>query len=219
MLIPLPLSGSHPLHRAIKITKYKKINEVNYVGGNAVTLIAKLSEASLEGQNLSHTIIQGADLAGISLRHTNLTEANLTNATFTKRLGRIISVALSPNNKLLATGDFHGRVCLWEMATGKELITCYGHHNFVNSVVFSLNRELLASASHDGTIKLWNTNTGECFSTLRGHANRVLSVAFSPDGCLLASGGYDQSIKIWEFIQLLSHQAVRSLLAAVVIRQ
>ncbi len=47
-------------------------------------------------------------------------------------------------------------VCLWEVETGKRIVTFWGHFTDVQAVAFSPNNELLASASFDGSILLWD---------------------------------------------------------------
>ena len=47
-------------------------------------------------------------------------------------------------------------ICLWEVRTGKHIVTFCGHATDVQAVAFSPNNELLASASFDGSILLWD---------------------------------------------------------------
>ena len=47
-------------------------------------------------------------------------------------------------------------ICLWEVATGKHIVTFWGHVSDIQAVAFSPNNELLASASFDGSILLWD---------------------------------------------------------------
>ena len=47
-------------------------------------------------------------------------------------------------------------VCLWEVETGKRVVTFWGHTTDVQAVAFSPNNKLLASASFDGSILLWD---------------------------------------------------------------
>ena len=47
-------------------------------------------------------------------------------------------------------------VCLWEVETGKRIVTFWGHPTDIQAVAFSPNNELLASASYDGSILLWD---------------------------------------------------------------
>ena len=47
-------------------------------------------------------------------------------------------------------------ICLWEVGTGKHIVTFWGHFTDVQAVAFSPNNELLGSASFDGSILLWD---------------------------------------------------------------
>ena len=47
-------------------------------------------------------------------------------------------------------------ICLWEVETGKQIVTFRGHPTDVHALAFSPDNKLLASASYDGTILLWD---------------------------------------------------------------
>ena len=47
-------------------------------------------------------------------------------------------------------------ICLWEVGTGKHIVTFWGHFTDIQAVAFSPGNELLASASFDGSILLWD---------------------------------------------------------------
>ena len=48
------------------------------------------------------------------------------------------------------------RICLWEVETGKHIVTFWGHPTDVHALAFSPDNKLLASTSYDGTILLWD---------------------------------------------------------------
>ncbi|MEG4574367.1 NACHT domain-containing protein [Microcoleus sp. N3A4] len=199
LLLPMVSeSGVLPLLEIIEATRGQTESEVGYVGGNAATLLLKKDNAALEGKDLSHTIIKGANFTNSSLRRTNLTEANLAESVFAKAFGNSWSVAFSPDGKLFTTGGQDRIVRLWDAVSAKELLTCRGHKNSVRSVAFSPDGEWLASGSCDNTIKLWDSHTGECLRTFTGHEDWVYSVAFSPDSKWLISGSYDKTLKLWD---------------------
>ena len=109
----------------------------------------------------------------------------------------IISIAFSPDGKLLASGSKDNTVRLWEVAEQRELATLRGHTKQINSVAFSPDGTLLASGSDDNTIRLWEV-AGQRESAKIGYTGKkVNSVAFSPDGTLLVSCDALE-IKLWK---------------------
>ncbi|GET38293.1 serine/threonine-protein kinase [Microseira wollei] len=110
------------------------------------------------------------------------------------------SVAISPDNQILASGSDDKTVRLWNVETGEAIATLFGHTNFVQSVAFSPDGTILASGSDDKMIKLWDLQTYEEICTLSEHSRPVKSVKFSPrgEGRILASGSWDKTIKLWD---------------------
>jgi len=201
LIVPmLDIYPSSPpsLLKILEAIRGKTEAEGGYVGGNAATLLVKVDKGALEGRNLSHAVILGADFTSASLRRVNFTEANLGDSVFTRVLETVWSVAFSPDGKFLAIGDSNGVVQLWEAATGREVLSCKGHSNSIRSVAFSPSGEMLASASSDHTVRLWNIPNGECLKILQGHTSQVLSVAFRLDGEMLASASSDNTVKLWD---------------------
>ena len=87
---------------------------------------------------------------------------------------------------------------VWDVRTGREVLSLKGHEDMVLSVAFSPDGKRLASGSADKTIKLWDAETSREVLTLKGHEAGVLSVAFSPHGKRLASGSGNATIKVWD---------------------
>lgn len=170
---------------------------VGYAGGNIVNLLAHL-QINLQGYDFSNLSIRQADLQRVNLAGVNFQNTAFDKSVFAKSFKNIFSLALSPDGKLLATGDIDGQIHLWQMADGKNLLTFKGHEGVVWTVAFSPDGQTLASGGHDGLIKLWDTQTGDCLKTLDKHTGIVWSVSFSPDGQTLASGSQDTLICLWD---------------------
>ena len=74
------------------------------------------------------------------------------------------ALAFSPCGKYLASGAWWHRgvetekvpIRLWEVATGENIATFWGHPTDVQDLAFSPDGTLLASGSFDGTILLWD---------------------------------------------------------------
>ncbi|MCC3406443.1 MAG: pentapeptide repeat-containing protein [Microcoleus sp. PH2017_10_PVI_O_A] len=178
----------------LEATKGKTEEEVGYVGGNAATVLVKVDNAALEGRDLSRAVIKGADFSDASLRCVNFAGANLSDCNFTKLLGKVSSVAFSPNDNTLATGDSSGMVRFWDTSSGREVLTLKGSTSWVYSVAFSPDGKMLASGSYDKTVRIWDLQKDKCL-IFQGYTDWVRSVTFSPDGKTLATGSSE--IKLW----------------------
>ncbi|PMB47141.1 hypothetical protein CEN41_04070 [Fischerella thermalis CCMEE 5330] len=170
--------------------------EPGYTAGNIVNLLKSLG-IDFTGYDFSHLSIWQADLRKVNLHHVNFQNADLAKSVFSDTFGGIMSVAFSPDGKLLAAGDSNGEIHFWQVADGKQLLILRGHANWVVSLAFSPDSRTLASGSSDCTVKLWDVSTGGCLHSLQEHGNEVWSVAFSPEGDKLVSGCDDQLIRLW----------------------
>ncbi|NMG08753.1 NB-ARC domain-containing protein [Brasilonema sp. UFV-L1] len=168
-----------------------------YGGGNIINLL-NILQINLENYDLSNLTIWQAGLRQVNLHHVNCQNADLAKSVFTETLGIVLSVAFSPCGKFVTTSDVDGEIRLWQVATGRQLLTCKAQTNWVWSVNFSPDGKVLVSGSGDEIIRLWDTRTGQCITTLKGHTSQVWSVAFTPDGKTLASGSEDMSVKLWD---------------------
>ncbi|RCJ27958.1 hypothetical protein A6770_24725 [Nostoc minutum NIES-26] len=180
--------------------------EPGYTAGNILNLLRQL-KIDLKSYDFSSLTVWQADLQNVKLHSVNFQNANLAKSVFAETFGGILSVAFSPDGKLLAIGDTNGEIRLYQISDWKQLLTYKGHTNWVLSLAFNYDGSTLVSGSTDHTVKLWNTSTGECLQTLTGHEHEVWSVAFSPDGQTVVSGSDDQTMKLWS---VLTGQCLRT---------
>jgi WD40 repeat protein len=110
----------------------------------------------------------------------------------------IYSMALSPDQKILATGSYDQKIKLWDLPGGKEIKTLSGHNGAVYGLAFRPDGKILASASADRTVKLWDVVTGQRRETFSQPLKEQFAVAFSADGKKLTAGGADNRIRTWE---------------------
>jgi len=171
-------------------------HQLTYTAGNLLNLLCEL-DIDLRGYDFSNLTVWQADLQGINLQAVNFSGSNLAKSLFTKTLGGALSVTFSPDGERLATSDINGTIRLWQVADGKQVLTCEGYGSWVCLVAFSPDGQALASASEDHTVKLWSTDTGKCIQTFPGHRSWVWAIAFSGNGQFLASASEDHTIRIW----------------------
>ena len=123
----------------------------------------------------------------------------------------ILSIAFSPDSRILAGGDRDGKVYLWDATSGELKTTLTGHSERFNwsVVAFSPDGRTLASVVRGsnwsgGEMCLWDVVSRECKVSLDMVAGAG-SVAFSPDGSVLAIGG-TRGVTLWDVHKIL-HQS------------
>lgn len=111
--------------------------------------------------------------------------------------GPVDAVAFSPDGRLVAAGDWAGRLVVQDVATEQVM---YNHEQgeYVHAVAYSPDGRLLASGSSDGSVRVMDASSGAVERTLEAHPGGVLSVAFSPNGRLLLTAGYDNRARLWD---------------------
>jgi WD40 repeat protein/transcriptional regulator with XRE-family HTH domain len=185
------------LQQILETLRGKSPQDTGYGGGNALNLMLAaqmdVSNTDFSGLTLWQAYLQGTNLHGI-----NFAGSDLSRCVFTQMLGNTLAAVFSPDGRYLATCDTDCRVRVWEVASGKLMLVCQGHTNWVRSLSFSGDGQTLASCGADHTIRLWNVADGVCLKTLIGHEHEVFSVVFSPkDNHLLASASGDRTLKVW----------------------
>ena len=111
--------------------------------------------------------------------------------------GAIYSVAISPDSKIIASGNSEQNVELWDLQTSKKLQTLKGNTGRVYDIYFSPDGKRIVSASDDRKVIIWDLKTGKISNNLEGHQERVYTAIFSPDGKAIASASADRTIRLW----------------------
>ncbi|HEY7310050.1 MAG TPA: sigma-70 family RNA polymerase sigma factor [Gemmataceae bacterium] len=94
------------------------------------------------------------------------------------------SVLFSPDGKTIACAAAGRGLCLWDVATGKELRQI-GEVTHARSIAFSPDGKVLACVFSNGVTALYETATGQKIADLPRNAVTG-SLVFAPDGKILA---------------------------------
>jgi WD40 repeat protein len=108
-----------------------------------------------------------------------------------------LSLAFSPDSKLIAGGALQDAVRVWEIATGKVILNLTPPLESVTSVVFSPDGKLLVSGGDEGTISIWNVSSGQLLGSWVAHSDTISGLIFTKAGNILISASYDGTIRLW----------------------
>lgn len=113
--------------------------------------------------------------------------------TFGGNKKQMASVAVSPDGKMLAGGDYDGVIWLWNIATGehRRILTS---HKIVDEVMFSPDGRTIVSSRERDT-RLWDIATGEFKTQLEDTAG-TYNIVYTPDGTILY-GGNRSELRLW----------------------
>jgi len=140
------------------------------------------------------------------LRRWHLANRSASSSRTESQTG-VVSLASSPDLRLLAAGTLTGKVRLLEATTGRQLRELSLGHDSVRSLAFSPDGKLLAVGGNR-EVSLWSVPDGVLLGRLVGHTGKIWALAIDSTGTLLASGGADKVVRLWD---LARRQPLRQL--------
>ncbi len=116
---------------------------------------------------------------------------------FPETIDSAFTVAFSPDSTKLAAAGADRAVRIWEVATGKDLMTIEDHADWIFDLAWSPDGKRIATASRDKTSKVFDAEKKEVLATFPGHGDIVYCVSFAPDGKSVITGGNDNQLRVW----------------------
>ncbi len=114
--------------------------------------------------------------------------------------GSLISIAWSPDEKVVACGMQDSAVHFWRLADGTDS-EMSGYPSKPKALAWDATSTLLATGG-DATVVVWSFAgrgpEGSTPTMLPGHAKPITKLAFHPKKGLLASASQDGSVFVWE---------------------
>jgi WD40 repeat protein len=121
----------------------------------------------------------------------------------------VSAIAFSPNGELILSSRQDNKLKLWDVSTGKMIITLRTvKHFMISSLAISPDGKYVLAGSYDSIIKLWDISSFKEIMTFHGHNGYVNSVAISSDGKYALSGSSDSTLKLWD---ILTGKEIRTL--------
>jgi WD40 repeat protein len=113
--------------------------------------------------------------------------------------GHCLTLALSPNGRIAASGLADGSVHFWYLGTGRDS-QMRGYPGRVAQTSWSGNSRYLATPAANDVV-VWDFGgrgpEGSKPIVLRGHTEAIECLAFQPGGAYLVSAGRDWRLSLW----------------------
>ena len=104
----------------------------------------------------------------------------------------------SSNSTHMVSGERKETPRVWNVITGKHILTPRGHSKYVSTVAWSPDGTQIASAGWDKVVQVWDASTGQQIRTCSGHSRFVFAVTWSPDSTHIVSGSTDKTVQVWD---------------------
>ena len=130
-------------------------------------------------------------------------------------VNRVLSLAFSPDGKLLATGggdpSRSGELILWNVET-RSIVRQFvdAHSDTVFGIDFSRDGKYLVSGGADKFVKQFEVESGKLIRSYEGHTHHVLGVTWKADSSRIASAGADNAIKVWNVETGEQHRTIQN---------
>ncbi|MFY0562860.1 TIR domain-containing protein [Archangium lansingense] len=103
-----------------------------------------------------------------------------------------------PDGTRILTSNSDGLVRIWDVASGRPLVTLKGHTGPVGTAQFDSKGLHAVTSSLDGTARIWDVASGQLLAILSGHTDAVWDARFSPDGARILTVSRDGTVRTWD---------------------
>lgn len=99
-------------------------------------------------------------------------------------------------NEFIATGSRDKKIRIFEVKSGKCVLTLAGHDNWVTDLIFHPSGKYLISTADDKSIRIWDLSMGRCYRKIYDAHDKFVS-CIDMKAKLVATGSVDTSVKLW----------------------
>ena len=193
-------------------------------GSNAAALLARaripvsgedlsgirVSNCDLRGSLFVETVLTGASFSNCWLEHTEFHTCDMGGTMLPDcSLGTPLpvlqhganDVAVTPDGSQMVTACGDGRLHVWSMSSGEDVVILEGHVHKdyeMNGVAVTPDGTRVVSSCEDRNVRVWDMHTGEVVFVLEGHGAKVHDVAVTPDSSKVVSTSGKDGIRVWD---------------------
>lgn len=102
-------------------------------------------------------------------------------------MGTGTCLALSADEKFLAAANWEKQLNVWDLSTGKNLLSTKDMNEEPRGLIFSSDNKYLVSYGYSSDVRVWDISSGTLFKTLDADAP---GIALTPDSKFLLTAGW-----------------------------
>eukprot|EP01133_Synstelium_polycarpum_P017877 gene17877-21319_t len=174
-----------------------EIVDIKYITPTEIAVATNSNEVAMSRKGASFAVSASADRTVKLWNWSAKSKEMETVKTVIAHDKDINTLALAPNDKIVASGSQDGFVKLWSTSDLSPIAAIRAHKRGVWSVEFSPVDQCVMSCAADGTIKVWSLADHSCIKTFEGHTGSVLRAAFITHGMQIVSVGSEGLVKLW----------------------
>ena len=178
--------------------------DTGQVCGGSVSRDGKRLVAVTCEKDLSHEAQVWNNMAKVWDVDTGNQLFSVSNPNADDPLMAMYGAAFNPDGTRVATATGKGNITIWNVSSGRAVMTLSGHANNVNALCYSPDGALLASNAEN--VKIWDVLSGKELRTL---PTRGYGATFSPDGTRLATANFDGTATVWQVASGKELQSLR----------
>ena len=76
-------------------------------------------------------------------------------------------ISFTPNNRIIISGDYSGKINLWDLKYQTLIKSIKAHKKPINSIKFSENGKKFSTCSMDSSVKIWDFNSGKIIDSVK----------------------------------------------------
>jgi len=130
-------------------------------------------------------------------------ETGQQTTSFTGHTGDVMSLSLSPDQRIFVSGACDASAKMWDIRDGMCKQTFSGHESDINAITFFPNGFAFGTGSDDATCRLFDIRADQEVG-MYSHDNIICGItsgAFSKSGRLLFAGYDDFNTNVWDTLK------------------
>ncbi|MEW6735542.1 MAG: protein kinase [Acidobacteriota bacterium] len=160
---------------------------------------ALMGNSLLASVYLNEAYQRGGDGAALRfLLAESLRALDAQQVSFVGHSREVIGAQFSPDGMRIVTTSRDKTVRIWEVVSGKLLVTLNGYKGGEIAACFSPDGTRIITTNSNQVVEIWDSTNGRWLNSLAGHKSTIYDIQLSSDGTRVATANGDGTANVWD---------------------